>query len=116
MSRRSSWAAKPLGERRVELATWGALAVWVGAMMVANEGRGVAPLGVGVILLASALAQRALRFEVGLLLWAFGIYFLVRGIVDIAEIDDADVPTLAIVLMAVGAFLLYRAVRGGRRA
>lgn len=105
-----------MGERRVELATWGGLAVWVGAMMVANEGRGVAPLGVGVILIASALVLLAMLFEVGLLFWAFGIYFLVRGIVDIAEIDDADVPTVAIVLIAVGAFLLYRAARGGRRA
>lgn len=116
MSRGSGWYEKSLGERRIELATWGALAIWVGIMMVAHEGRGVAPLGVGVILVVSALVQRVQRFDVGILLWAFGIYFLVRGIVDIAEINDADVPTLAIVLIALGVFLIWRAARGGRRA
>jgi hypothetical protein len=103
---------KPIGERRIELATWGALAVWLGVMLIVDEKPGVTAVGSGGILLASALLQRAMRYEAGLFLWAFGLYFVITGIGDLADVTETDVPFLAIVLIGLGALLMVRAFAG----
>ncbi|MBI4730457.1 MAG: hypothetical protein HY775_13310, partial [Acidobacteria bacterium] len=37
----------PPAERRIELATWGALLVWVGVMLMVDERPGVTAVGLG---------------------------------------------------------------------
>lgn len=95
-------------ERRVETATWGVLLVWVGTMLVVHEPRGVANIGAGAIMLVSALIQRALGWDAGLVLWAGGIAFLLSGINDRLG-RDQHVPALAVVLIIIGGMLVLRA-------
>lgn len=103
--------SKPPAERRIELATWGALLVWIGVMLMVDERPGVTAVGLGGIMLASAVIQRALGYRAGLLLWGFGLYFLIGGLADLTDLKLSNV-ALAGVLIAFGALLLIRATGG----
>lgn len=104
---------KPPGERRLEAATWGLLLVWLGVMVVVDEKPGVARTGVGAILLLSAIAQRLRRYGAGILLWGFGLYFLLDGLSDLVDLDLSDA-VVAGVLIGLGAAFLARALAGER--
>ena len=100
---------KRLREIKVESATWGLLILWIGAMMATtydDTHDGFASVGAGVILLVSAVVQKALRFQVGIILWAAGIALLLTGLDDLLGTDD--LPIFALIAMAFGAFLVVR--------
>jgi hypothetical protein len=102
---------KTTSERRIELATWGLMLIWVGVWMSVDLRRGVPGVVAGAILLLSALIQRALGYEAGLVLWVGGIAFMVSGLNDLAK-GKHNVSVLAIVLVIFGAMLLIRAAAG----
>lgn len=103
---------KPAGERRIEAATWGLLIVWLGVMMlVPDEPEGLGLLGAGVILLVSALIQRISGWNGGVLLWGGGTALTVSGLEGLLE---WDIPIGAILVIAVGVWMLTRALRPRR--
>lgn len=104
--------SKPPGERRIEFLTWGALLIWIGVMVVVEEEPGVTGVGVGGIMLLSAVVQRVRRYQAGLLLWGFGLYFLLDGLDTLIDIDVSEA-LVAGVLIALGVLFVARAC-GGR--
>ena len=74
---------KSQAERRVEAFTWGALLVWVGASLIVDLHRGVPSLVAGLILLTSAIIQRVMGWEAGIILWAGGFALSISGLNDL---------------------------------
>lgn len=95
-------------ERRVEAATWGLVLVWAGIMLVWSEPAGIAGIGYGVLLLGSAILQKLMGWEAGLVLWAGGIALLLSGINDRLG-RDQHVPAIAVILIIIGGMLVLRA-------
>lgn len=100
---------KERGERNIERITMALLVVWLGAMIIADEPRGMAPLGFGGILLASAVYQRFSGYHPGILTWVFGVVLVAVGIGDLGI--ESDVPWFGIAVVLAGLWLLYRAIR-----
>jgi hypothetical protein len=105
---------KPSGERRIELATWGLLLIWVGIWLSVDMRRGVPALVTGGLLLGSALLQRVLGYEAGLVLWVGGFAFTLSGLNDLTR-GKHHVPAFAIVLVIAGVLMLIRAFAGPQR-
>ena len=100
---------KSQAERRVEAFTWGALLVWVGASLIVDLHRGVPSLVAGLILLTSAIIQRVMGWEAGIILWAGGLALSISG--------HHHLSALAIILILIGGSILLRAISGpGPRA
>lgn len=96
---------------RFQAATWALLIVWIGLMMATTydeQNQGFASVGAGVILLGSAVVQKALRLEAGLVMWAVGATLLLVGLDDLLGTDD--LPLFALIAVALGAFLVVRGV------
>lgn len=110
---RGPWG-KPAAESRIETATWGALVLWIGLMLASKEAPGVAPIGVGAILLGSAVLQRVLGYRAGVLLWGFGIYFLLKGLDERTGFTVRE-SLLGAILVAIGILILIRAFSRTRR-
>ncbi|MGH2784609.1 MAG: hypothetical protein ACRDJ1_05075 [Actinomycetota bacterium] len=96
-------------ERRVERFTLALLIVWLGVMLLIEEPRGLAPLGFGGILLASAFYQRLRGWRGGLVTWIVGAVLIGVGIGDLSS--DADINWFAIAVILLGLWLLARAWR-----
>jgi hypothetical protein len=101
--------AKDPRERRTERLTLALLIVWIGVMIVVNEPDGLAQLGAGVILLASAFYQRMRSWHAGLVTWVVGAILVGMGIGDLSS--SADIPWLGISVILVGLWMLARAAR-----
>jgi hypothetical protein len=104
---------KPTAERRIEAATWGLLLIWAGVVLAVELREGVPAVVAGGILLASALIQKSMGGEGGLVFWAGGIAFTLSGLNDLTN-GRRHIPVLAVVLILFGAAVLGRALAGGR--
>lgn len=96
-------------------ATIGALFVWIGLMMVIDERPGVASIGAGAILLASAAFRRATSGRAGFVGWAVGVLLVVFGL-NALNGSSHGIPLLATALIAFGSLVLMRAIGGARKA
>lgn len=96
----------------VRRATWGALLLWIGVMMVVEERAGVASIGAGAILLAGSAFRRAYGGRAGFVLTFMGILLLVLGLSDVGG-DDRGIPLFATALIAIGSLVLVRAFGRG---
>jgi hypothetical protein len=103
---------KSPAERRIEAATWGTLLVWVGISLGITLPKGVPGLVAGLILLASAILQKALGWEAGIILWAAGLALSLSGLNDLTN-GKHHIPALAIILILIGGSILLRALAGG---
>lgn len=101
--------AKDPRERRAERVTLALLVLWLGVMLSIREPAGVAPLGFGGILLASALYQRLRGWHSGVVTWVVGAILIGIGIGDLSS--SADIPWFGIAVVLVGLWLLARAAR-----
>jgi len=107
---------KSQAERRVEAFTWGALLVWVGVSLIVDLHRGVPSLVAGLILLTSAIIQRVMGWEAGIILWAGGLALSISGLNDLRA-GHHHLSALAIILILIGGSILLRAISGpGPRA
>lgn len=106
---------KTPGERRVEAFTWGALLIWVGVSLAVDFHRGVPSLVAGLILLVSAIIQRVVGWDAGIILWAAGLALSISGLNDLTN-RNHHLPALAIVLILIGGSIVLRAIGAGPRA
>jgi len=102
---------KSVAERRIEALTWGALLVWVGISLIVDLHRGVPSLVAGSILLLSAIVQRVMGYEAGIILWAGGLALTISGLNDLRA-GHHHLSVLAIVLILIGGSILLRAFGG----
>jgi len=99
----------------IRRAMWGTLLIWIGVMMVVEEPAGVASLGAGIILLVGALLRRAMGMQAGFVLTVAGALLVFFGVSDLNG-EDTSIPLFAVVLIAIGAFIIARGIgyaRGG---
>jgi hypothetical protein len=101
-------------ERRIEALTWGTLLVWVGLSLGIDFPKGVPGLVAGLILLTSAIIQKVMGWEAGIVLWAAGLALTLSGLNDLTN-GRHHVPALAIVLILIGGWIVLRALTGSRR-
>jgi hypothetical protein len=101
--------AKDPRERVFERLTLAVLVIWIGVMMAIKEPDGLAQLGAGGILIASALYQRLRGWHAGLVTWVVGAVLIGMGIGDLSS--SADIPWLAISVILVGLWMLARVSR-----
>ncbi|MGZ4141912.1 MAG: hypothetical protein ACXVQY_05325 [Actinomycetota bacterium] len=106
---------KSAGERRVEALTWGALLIWVGVSLAVDLHRGVPSPVAGLILLTSAIVQRIVGWEAGIILWAAGLALSISGLNDLTN-RNHHLPALAIILILIGGTIVLRAIGAGPRA
>jgi RsiW-degrading membrane proteinase PrsW (M82 family) len=101
-------SAKDPRERVFERITLAVLVIWIGVMMaIKHEPDGLAQLGAGGILLASAFYQKARGWRAGVVTWVVGAVLL--GFGDLTS--SADIPWLAISVILIGIWMLARAAR-----
>jgi len=102
--------AKDPRERVFERITLAVLVIWIGVMMaIKHEPQGLAQLGAGAILLASAFYQRLRGWHAGLVTWVVGAVLVGMGIGDL--FSNGDIPWLAISVILIGLWMLTRAAR-----
>jgi hypothetical protein len=102
-------------ERKIEGATWGLLLIWAGVYLAVDHMKaGVPALVAGSILLASAMLQRAIGGDAGIMYWGSGLGFALWGLNDLVN-KKHDFPVLATVLILVGLFVLLRALGASHR-
>jgi hypothetical protein len=104
---------KDPAERRVEAITWGSLLVWVGLSLGIDFHKGVPGLVAGLILLVSAIVQKVMGWEAGIVLWAAGLALSLSGLNDLTN-GRHHIPALAIVLILIGGWIVLRALAGPR--
>ncbi|MFN2614908.1 MAG: hypothetical protein ABR552_08865 [Actinomycetota bacterium] len=102
-------------ERKIEGATWGLLLIWLGVHIAAHLPKGIPALVAGSILLASALLQRAIGGDAGIVYWGSGLGLALWGLNDRLSASKHNFPVLATVLIVVGVFVLLRTLGASHR-
>ncbi len=97
---------------RVSSVAWAVFFIWVGVALLAELHWGWFLLGVGVIVLAAELVRWQMGANVERFWVTCGIVFLAGGLWNILDLPWPIAPILLIVL---GAALLYKAVLGPER-
>lgn len=107
--------ASPLADRtaekRLDSGAWGALLVWIGAVLLADLGWPAFLIGVGLILLAVQVARRMLGLPVEAFWAAVAGLFVLGGLWDLVQVGVGLVPILCIV----GGLVLLASALAGRR-
>jgi len=94
---------------RIGPIVWGALLIWIGAMIIVDEDPGVASIGAGAILLAGALWRRTAGRRAGFILSVMGALLVLFGVNDLNG-DDTGIPLFATALIAIGALIITKAI------
>jgi uncharacterized membrane protein (UPF0136 family) len=102
-----------LDPRTVRAAMWGALLIWIGAMMIVDEHAGVASIGAGVILLVAVFFRRAMGRRAGFVLTLMGTLLLALGIWDLNG-DRRGIPLIAVALISIGTLVVLRTISAKR--
>jgi hypothetical protein len=99
-------------DRVVGLAGWGAFFAWLGLAWFAELGWGWTLVGLGLALLAEAVARLILGLRLSMSGVFFGVLFLGGGFWHMSQAPWMVVPGL---FLAFGAVMLLRALMGTRR-
>jgi hypothetical protein len=92
--------------RRLDAIGWGAFFIWMGLTMILKIlPVGAAAIGIGVIILAEAVARTVLRVSVSAFWILLGIIFLAAGA---GEIMAVNMPLLPIAFIVSGVLLILR--------
>ncbi len=108
---------------RFESLAWGLLFIWLGAWWGFLEGNvlpdGTGALGVGLILVGLNLARWLKGVEISILSSAFGMLFVLLGVLKLASIrltcPCLQMPVYALFLIALGGIVLIREFLPARR-
>jgi hypothetical protein len=103
-----------------EMAAWGAILIWLGiTTLFTSLPHGAGAIGIGLILLGMNAARRLAGVPISGFTTTIGILALVLGGLDMANSIvplPFELPTFAILLIALGAILLGRGVLQTKRA
>jgi hypothetical protein len=92
--------------RKLDAIGWGAFFIWMGiVMLVKILPAGTASIGIGVIILAEAIARLVIRVSVNAFWILIGIIFLASGF---GEIFAVNFPLLPVAFLVCGVLLIIR--------
>lgn len=98
--------------KRVDVAGWGVLLMWVGAAFLINIGMGFGLIGVGIITLGVQVVRKSNQLHLEWFWVIIGVLFVLGGI---GEIFTTVVPLVPILLILAGAALFASSFRGTKK-
>jgi hypothetical protein len=93
--------------RQIDSGVWAVFFIWVGVVMLAGLPWALFLVGIGVLILGAQLARRQRNLEIETFSLVVGLIFLAAGAWDLLAMPW---PLLPIVLIALGGYLLWKAV------
>lgn len=93
------------GLRQIDSAAWAVFFIWVGVVMLAGLPWDWFLVGVGVLILGAQILRRQWNLKIDTFGVVIGLIFLAAGIWDLLSMPW---PLMPIILIAVGAYLLWK--------
>ena len=91
--------------RRIDSAAWAVFFIWVGVVMLAGLPWDWFLIGVGVLILGTQILRRQWNLKIDTFGAVIGLIFLAAGIWDLLSVPW---PLMPIILVALGAYLLWK--------